>query len=262
MRCLDTLQSSPRGLCKRSITRFIFGGWDGKKCLNDFYEFSLEASIWYNISLNSVGQRPSPRYRLDGCEIGGRLYFFGGVNNEQKKFNTLYEYDPEVREWAVIEGSGEIPTARSFLRVLPHQNLLVLAGGVDETKKNDVYLVSMPVRHRTTIRKKSSVSVASLSGNASPDISKSPKENLNHSLSYYKLLNDQILELSKKLKEEQMARLCKICRSQEIDSMYLECCHCVACFQCGVKEALVISCPNVVHYLQVTSAQSYKNLLK
>ena len=210
---------------------FLFGGWDGKKCLNDFFEFSIESNIWYNVSLYSTGLRPSPRYRLDASEVSGRLYFFGGVNHHHKKFNTLLEYDPYVREWSVLTCTGDTPSPRSFLRLLAHHDLLILAGGVDERKRNDLYIVRVPVRPPPSIRKKSTLSVVL------PEAS--PIENPGASLAYYRLLNEQILELSKKLKDEQISRLCKICRGQEIDSVYLECCHCVACFNCAQSESLV-----------------------
>ena len=59
------------------------------------------------------------------------------------------------------------------------------------------------------------------------------KKNIQQLIDYYKLLNEQVTELSGRLKLEEQTKLCKICFSRAIDSVFLECFHCCSCFQCG-----------------------------
>ena len=128
-----------------SSLRFVFGGWDGKKCLNDLYEFSFTSKIWYNVSLSCVGEVPSPRYRLDACSISNRLYIFGGVDNQQKKYNTLYEFNHHTKQWNNVPVYGSVPSARSFLKLIEVGENIVLFGGVDDKKKNDIYTLELSV---------------------------------------------------------------------------------------------------------------------
>lgn len=68
---------------------FVFGGWDGKVCLDDFYQYSFNTNIWYNLKRSS-GEKPSPRYRHDALEYMGSLYIFGGVNAGQIRYYILF----------------------------------------------------------------------------------------------------------------------------------------------------------------------------
>lgn len=221
----------------RSI--FMFGGWDGKACLNDLLEFSTHSKIWYNISVNAFGQKPSPRYRLEASALNDKMYLFGGVNDHQKKFNTLLEYDPAVKEWAVVEGAGDIPSARSFLRLVSRSQSILLFGGIDDKKRGDLFEVSIAIDGSTPLRRRSEALREDSPGVRQQSLLTGSKPNSKSLFLYYKLLNEQVAELSKKFRDEKATRLCKVCRSQEIDSMYLECCHCVACYGCAVKETIV-----------------------
>jgi N-acetylneuraminic acid mutarotase len=75
---------------------FLFGGWNGTMCLDDFYEYSCETQLWYEIKLSS-GIKPCPRYRFDGDTYNGKLYIFGGVNAKQIRFNDMYEFNIHSR---------------------------------------------------------------------------------------------------------------------------------------------------------------------
>ena len=75
---------------------FVFGGWNGIQCQDDFFEYSWETQLWYEIKL-AAGVKPESRYRFDGDIIGGKLYIFGGVNDKQIRFNDLYEFTINTR---------------------------------------------------------------------------------------------------------------------------------------------------------------------
>ena len=74
-------------LIKESM--FIFGGWDGWACLDDFYEYSISTNIWYEIRRSS-GKRPSPRYRHGAAELNNSLFIFGGFLNCNSSLYRLY----------------------------------------------------------------------------------------------------------------------------------------------------------------------------
>lgn len=59
---------------------FIFGGWDGTNCLDDFIEFSFVTNIIYEIRRCS-GCRPNPRYRHEALVYNDDMYVFGGVDH-------------------------------------------------------------------------------------------------------------------------------------------------------------------------------------
>lgn len=142
---------------------FVFGGWDGKKCLNDLHEFSTISKIWYNVSLGCVGDIPSPRYRLDACSVGNRLYFFGGVDSLQKKYSALYEFNLAGKQWKFVEVEGDSPSARSFLKLKEVDNRIILFGGVDDKKRNDIYSLQLlqSTSSRSRLKSNPSISVPS-----------------------------------------------------------------------------------------------------
>lgn len=70
---------------------YVFGGWDGKVCLDDFYQYSFNTNIWYSLKRSS-GEKPSPRYRHDALAYMGSLYIFGGVNASQLRYNIKKYY--------------------------------------------------------------------------------------------------------------------------------------------------------------------------
>ena len=68
---------------------FIFGGWNGNKCLNDLNEYSFLSNIWYNIR-KTKGTKPKPRYRHESIIYQNSIYIFGGISDINEKFNDLY----------------------------------------------------------------------------------------------------------------------------------------------------------------------------
>ena len=120
---------------KRHI--YVFGGWNGKKCLNDFYEYSCESQLWYEIKLFS-GMNPSDRYRAEGAICDNNLYIFGGVNSKQIRFNDLYEFSILSREWRKIafHEPEKVPSARTFHSMtFVDKNLLIhLDGFLDQLR--------------------------------------------------------------------------------------------------------------------------------
>ena len=121
---------------------FIFGGWDGWACLDDFLEYSFTTNIFYEIRRAS-GKRPSPRYRHDSIVINKKLYVYGGVDHHQKRFNDLSEFCFEQKTWTSVSFPGCIPSKRSFHRISSYENMIFLVGGFDGKRLNDMYALNI-----------------------------------------------------------------------------------------------------------------------
>lgn len=91
--------------------RYIFGGWDGFKTLDELYTYSFASNYWY---LERVRSRPPSRYRHSSTLIGCSIFIFGGVDAKMTRYNDLYEFNCETREWKSIETAGITPSARTF----------------------------------------------------------------------------------------------------------------------------------------------------
>ena len=42
------------------------------------------------------------------------MFIFGGVDKSQHRYDDLYEFNFEKREWRHIEATGDTPTPRTF----------------------------------------------------------------------------------------------------------------------------------------------------
>jgi len=90
---------------------YVFGGWDGFKTLDELYTYSFASNYWY---LEKVRNKPPSRYRHSSTLIGSSVFIFGGVDANMIRYNDLYEYNCETREWKFIETAGNTPSARTF----------------------------------------------------------------------------------------------------------------------------------------------------
>jgi len=117
---------------------YIFGGWNGFETLDELFYFSMISNIWYEVRL-VCGMKPKGRYRHSSVIINRSLFIFGGVDQNQKKFNDLFEFLLDKNEWKLIETSGNIPSARSFHQMGKHENWIFVFGGHDDKKLNDLH---------------------------------------------------------------------------------------------------------------------------
>ena len=85
---------------------FIFGGHDGKACLNDVH--ILVTMNWRCV--NTKGGRPSPRVSCSMTTVGTKLFLIGGAAGE-KAFNDVRVLDLESGMWTVPTVSGTPPPA-------------------------------------------------------------------------------------------------------------------------------------------------------
>lgn len=90
---------------------YVFGGWDGFKTLDELYTYSFASNYWY---LERVRCKPPSRYRHSSTLVGYSILIFGGVDANMTRYNDLFEFNCETREWKFIETAGSAPSARTF----------------------------------------------------------------------------------------------------------------------------------------------------
>ena len=71
------------------------------------------------------------------------MYIFGGVDTKQLRYNDLYSYDVERRNWTLEEPEGTIPRARTFHKCVSFNNIMYLLGGFDGQRLNDMYYIAL-----------------------------------------------------------------------------------------------------------------------
>jgi N-acetylneuraminic acid mutarotase len=186
-----------------SGSMFLFGGWDGKNCLNDLYQYSFLTNIWYDLKA-TLGENPCPRYRHEGIVYKNSFYIFGGVDEKQTRFNDVYQFFFERKEWKKIIASGCAPTPRTFHRVTTYGNLMISVGGFDGERKNDIYFLALDTKENFDEEKFSlsrTVSFREENEHSSKKISDS---------TIIQILSKQVKELSEKLQVEEERHLCKV----------------------------------------------------
>lgn len=72
---------------------YVFGGWDGHQTLNDFAVLDLQGKVW--LRPKRVQGTVEGRYRHSASATSKALYIFGGINQVQKRFNDVHEYQFE-----------------------------------------------------------------------------------------------------------------------------------------------------------------------
>ena len=85
------------------------------------------------------------------------MFIFGGVTDTQQRFNDLFQFEFEKREWTLIDTTGCIPTARTFHKLIQCDNMLFLLGithlasisllsvlgGFDGERRNDTLALAL-----------------------------------------------------------------------------------------------------------------------
>ena len=141
----------------------IFGGWDGKKTLDDLLEYDLATKGWR--PLLARGTPPSNRYRHVAVRCRNHMFLFGGVPDKTKRFNDLHDLDLNSQAWCEVDVglpglhdferlTASTPTPRTFhTMVADHtQNSLFLVGGYDGKERlRDIYRLDIGPRNPPTL---------------------------------------------------------------------------------------------------------------
>eukprot|EP00347_Sterkiella_histriomuscorum_P009022 403342827 len=237
---------------------FIFGGWNGHDTLDDIYQYSFASNFWYELK-RAKGPKPKPRYRHTAVMCGGSMIVFGGVDTDQQRFNDLFIYEIEKRRWSAIQTTGQQPQPRTFHKTIIFNNIMYVIGGFDGQRLNDLHQIALPqnlYEEDYDQMRRISRPASSASGIMQTVPSDLPIYQLEEDFKQkdYKYLNKkvallkrQVQELSGLLKAEQEnGDDCKICYSRDIDTVFLECAHRVACSKCA-SNSTIKKCPYCRH---------------
>lgn len=206
---------------------YVFGGWDGHDTLDDLYYYNFVSGIWYEVRRIN-GPRPNPRYRHSCVSFKKSLFIFGGVDKLQDRYNDLFEFHTQTREWILKRTSGSIPTARTFHRALLNEERMFILGGFDGKRQNDLFEIKL---HCEKEGGRPSSSMSRLWYELEEPMTEDNQELAKTCA----ILRAQVKELSERLEKEEERDACKICYEREINCLFLECAHRFMCYRCSQK---------------------------
>ena len=107
---------------------YVFGGWNGKKALNDLYVLNLAKMTWTLRDL--TGNGPSSRNNHSIAMVGIKLFIHGGHDGIQW-LSDLYTLDTDTGRWDLPTISGNPPSARACHTLTRVGRKLFMFGGYD-----------------------------------------------------------------------------------------------------------------------------------
>lgn len=72
---------------------YVFGGWDGIETLNHLNAYDLEKNVW--LQFNGMKGSIKGRYRHSASATQTAMYIFGGIDQNQERFNDINEFNFE-----------------------------------------------------------------------------------------------------------------------------------------------------------------------
>jgi len=78
----------------------IFGGWDGKKRLNDIFVLDTDTLVWSKPNVN--GRLPAPRAGMSFISVDNFAFLFGGSGAQATCFNDVQIFDLENCKWLSV----------------------------------------------------------------------------------------------------------------------------------------------------------------
>lgn len=110
---------------------FVFGGWNGKRALNDLHVLETETMTW---------SEPEHSGRLLPCRnnhttavVGSKIYVHGGHDGVQW-LADLFVLETKTTSWSRPVTSGSSPSARACHTMSRVDRRLILFGGYDGTR--------------------------------------------------------------------------------------------------------------------------------
>ena len=110
---------------------YFFGGWNGKKALNDMFICDLDSMKWTEPDVGGI--KPCLRNNHATCTHGKYLYLHGGHNGEIW-LDDFYVFDTVNSIWNKINTEGNQPSARACHTLSRVDKKIFLFGGYDGSK--------------------------------------------------------------------------------------------------------------------------------
>jgi hypothetical protein len=115
---------------------YLFGGWNGRKALNDIFMFNIETNKWTELEVAVM--KPGLRNNHATCTHGKYIYLHGGHNGDTW-LDDLYIFDSVNLIWNKINIIGDIPSARACHTLSRVDKKIYMFGGYDGNQcYNDV----------------------------------------------------------------------------------------------------------------------------
>jgi len=75
------------------------------------------------------------------------IIIFGGINENNQKFNELYNFDFQDKKWTILFPSGEYPPSRTYHNMIYHNNKIFVFGGYSNAVLNDCYALNLTQKY-------------------------------------------------------------------------------------------------------------------
>jgi len=125
---------------------YVFAGFSGEQYLNDLHEFDFETETWRDITMETLGTRPSPRSRFCAVVHGNSMYLLGGWN-KVNYFGDFFAYNFVTKTWSqIVSPHFDIPSLSQY-SVSVFNNKLYIFGGFCAIAKeciNRLYVYQLP----------------------------------------------------------------------------------------------------------------------
>ena len=133
--------SLPKPLSEYALTGFegriyVFGGWDGKKIVNNAYMFNPNDNTWIEIT-----PMPTPRSHAGAVAVGRNIYVIGGWDGKQSiSVNEVYQPDSTDidSQWS---NSISLPSGRYAMGISSIADIIFLIGGI--TSDNNLTMIAL-----------------------------------------------------------------------------------------------------------------------
>ena len=139
--CRYSFLHLPCGRCGHTMNVYnsfiyIFGGYDGKRWLNDFYQFDTKSLVWSQPNL--IGALPQARQYHASSIISSKLYIYGGYNGTSW-LSDLQSLNLQDFRWQYEITQGSSPSGKEGLAMASIGNCLYVHGGWNGTANGDLH---------------------------------------------------------------------------------------------------------------------------
>jgi hypothetical protein len=119
----------------------VFGGFVNGSRVNELCRFTVPSNQTIEGSIcetqQTADQCPKPRASASSSVYNGKLYVFGGQDDDNNKLDDLWEFDLATSTWRQIQiQEGDLhPLARSGHTAVTYNNRMYIFGGILELTK-------------------------------------------------------------------------------------------------------------------------------
>lgn len=127
----------------------LFGGWNGRRTLNDLYEFNFQTKSW--TSIPHQGDAPQARDSHTATLYKDQMIIIGGGDGKVR-LNDIFVFDIKKRFWRKFNTLGEVNAGRAgHVTCLLNDMLYMYAGGDGSRWLQEVYQCDLKAKKWTMI---------------------------------------------------------------------------------------------------------------